>query len=34
VADIANAEIGHAQTQLWGDAKPATWNRSRAAVGS
>ncbi|WAL64713.1 site-specific integrase [Amycolatopsis cynarae] len=34
LADIADAEIGDALTELWGDAKPATWNRNRAAVGS
>ncbi|MGW3473026.1 tyrosine-type recombinase/integrase [Saccharopolyspora sp. NPDC000995] len=34
LADIADAEIGNALTELWGEAKPATWNRNRAAVGS
>jgi hypothetical protein len=27
-------EIAGALTGLWGGAKPATWNRNRAAVGS
>ncbi|ONH32956.1 hypothetical protein BL253_03655 [Pseudofrankia asymbiotica] len=34
LADIADAEVGDALTELWGAAKPATWNRNRAAVGS
>lgn len=34
LAAVANAEIGHVLTALWGEAKPATWNRNRAAVGS
>ncbi|MFI6031621.1 tyrosine-type recombinase/integrase [Amycolatopsis magusensis] len=34
LADLADAEIGDALTALWGEAKPATWNRNRAAVGS
>ena len=34
LADIVDAEIGDALTELWGEAKPATWNRNRAAVGS
>jgi hypothetical protein len=34
VADVADAEIGDALTELWGEAKAATWNRNRAAVSS
>ena len=34
LADIVDTEIGDALTELWGEAKPATWNRNRAAVGS
>lgn len=34
LADVEGSEIGDALTELWGDAKPATWNRNRAAVGS
>ncbi|MEV6906046.1 hypothetical protein [Amycolatopsis sp. NPDC051071] len=33
LADVAE-EIAVALTALWGTAKPATWNRNRAAVGS
>ncbi|MEC3919232.1 tyrosine-type recombinase/integrase [Nocardia sp. CDC160] len=32
--DIADTEVGDALAELWGTAKPATWNRNRAAVGS
>lgn len=34
VADVAEDEVGDALTELWGTAKPTTWNRNRAAVGS
>jgi hypothetical protein len=34
LADVTDAEISHALIDLRGDAKPATWNRNRAAVGS
>ncbi|MEW1840477.1 hypothetical protein AB0392_21250 [Nonomuraea angiospora] len=34
LADVADEEIAVALTALWGTAKPATWNRNRAAVGS
>jgi hypothetical protein len=34
LAGVDDAEIGDALTELWGQAKPATWNRNRAAVGS
>lgn len=34
LVDVDDDEIGAAITKLWGHAKPATWNRSRAAVGS
>lgn len=31
---VDDGEIGDALLALWGEAKPATWNRNRAAVGS
>lgn len=34
LADVDDPDIGDALTGLWGEAKPATWNRNRAAVGS
>ena len=34
LAEVHEDEIGAALAQLWGAAKPATWNRNRAAVGS
>ena len=34
LADVEDSEIGDALDGLWGSAKPATWNRNRAAVGS
>ncbi|MCK9928121.1 site-specific integrase [Frankia sp. Mgl5] len=34
LADVADDEVGGALATLWGAAKPATWNRNRAAVGS
>lgn len=34
LAEVTDTEIGDALTELWGQAKPATWNRNRAAVGS
>jgi len=34
LADVTDDEIGDVLTGLWGTAKPATWNRNRAAVGS
>lgn len=34
LAGVTADEIGDALTALWGEAKPATWNRNRAAVGS
>jgi integrase len=34
LAEVTDAEIGDVLTELWGEAKPATWNRNRAAVGS
>ncbi|MFI7047543.1 tyrosine-type recombinase/integrase [Streptosporangium sandarakinum] len=34
LAEVADAEIGHALAALWGASAPATWNRNRAAVTS
>ncbi|GAA2702047.1 hypothetical protein GCM10010412_100050 [Nonomuraea recticatena] len=34
LAEIADAEIGHALAALWGRCAPATWNRNRAAITS
>jgi len=34
LAGVGDAEIGEVLAALWGEAKPATWNRNRAAVGS
>ncbi|MGH3858213.1 tyrosine-type recombinase/integrase [Actinokineospora sp.] len=34
LADVTDTEIAAALTTLWGTAKPATWNRNRAAVTS
>jgi site-specific recombinase XerD len=34
LAGVHDAEIADALTKLWAGAKPATWNRNRAAVGS
>ncbi|MFI7049831.1 tyrosine-type recombinase/integrase [Streptosporangium sandarakinum] len=34
LADVTDAEIGAALTELWGRCAPATWNRNRAAVTS
>ena len=34
LAEVADAEIGAALTELWGASAPATWNRNRAAVTS
>jgi integrase len=34
LASIEDEEVADALTELWGSAKPATWNRNRAAVGS
>jgi integrase len=34
LADVDDPDIGNALTELGGGAKPATWNRNRAAVGS
>jgi hypothetical protein len=34
LADVVDTEVGDALTELWGKAKPTTWNRNRAAVGS
>ncbi|APU15082.1 MULTISPECIES: tyrosine-type recombinase/integrase [Actinoalloteichus] len=34
LADVADDELATTLSQLWGTAKPATWNRNRAAVGS
>jgi hypothetical protein len=34
LADVTDAEIGHALIELWGGCAPATWNRNRAAVSS
>lgn len=34
LAEVDGGEIGEALTHLWGGAKPATWNRNRAALGS
>ena len=34
LAEVLDDEIASALTGLWGGAKPATWNRNRAAVGS
>ncbi|WP_240777854.1 tyrosine-type recombinase/integrase [Nonomuraea basaltis] len=34
LADLTDAEIGHALTELWGACAPATWNRNRAAINS
>jgi len=33
-AGVAADQIGDVLTTLWGEARPATWNRNRAAVGS
>jgi hypothetical protein len=32
LATVHDDEIANALTELWGAAKPATWNRNRAAV--
>lgn len=34
LADVTDSEVGGVLTELWGMARPATWNRNRAAVGS
>jgi len=34
LAEVPDDDIAGALTGLWGGAKPATWNRNRAAVGS
>lgn len=34
LAGIEDGEISAALSELWGQTKPATWNRNRAAVGS
>jgi|KBSSwiStaDraftv2_1062776.scaffolds.fasta_scaffold02927_12 integrase len=34
LADLTGTDVGEALDALWGAAKPATWNRNRAAVGS
>ncbi len=34
LATVASGELAAALERLWGQAKPATWNRNRAAVGS
>ncbi len=34
LAGVGEDEVGGALAELWGEAKPATWNRNRAAVGS
>jgi hypothetical protein len=34
LAGAQDDEIGEALATLWGQTKPATWNRNRAAVGS
>ncbi|CAI7978959.1 conserved hypothetical protein [Frankia sp. Hr75.2] len=34
LADLVADDIGDALAELWGAAKPTTWNRNRAAVGS
>uniref|UniRef100_UPI003F497EDE tyrosine-type recombinase/integrase n=1 Tax=Actinokineospora sp. CA-119265 TaxID=3239890 RepID=UPI003F497EDE len=34
LADVDDGEVGQALTELWGEAKAATWNRNRAAVGA
>ncbi|MEX5637096.1 tyrosine-type recombinase/integrase [Parafrankia sp. FMc2] len=34
LAELADDDIADALAELWGAAKPATWNRNRAAVGS
>ena len=34
LAEVHDDEIAGALTELWDNAKPATWNRNRAAVGS
>jgi integrase len=34
LATVASDELAAALEHLWGQAKPATWNRNRAAVGS
>ena len=34
LAEVSDDEIADALTGPWGGAKPATWNRNRAAVGS
>ncbi|MEV5561206.1 site-specific integrase, partial [Nonomuraea wenchangensis] len=32
LAEVTDAEIGTALTELWGSSAPATWNRNRAAI--
>ncbi|WP_433234962.1 hypothetical protein ACQPYK_24425 [Streptosporangium sp. CA-135522] len=34
LAEVGDAELGAALTELWGRCAPATWNRNRAAVTS
>ncbi|MFD1932256.1 hypothetical protein ACFSKW_12300 [Nonomuraea mangrovi] len=34
LAEVSDAEIGAALTELWGSSAPATWNRNRAAITS
>jgi integrase len=34
LTEVADAEVAEALSRLWGAAKPTTWNRNRAAVGS
>ncbi|MFG1616179.1 hypothetical protein ACGFI3_25745 [Nonomuraea wenchangensis] len=33
-AEVTDAEIGTALTEVWGASAPATWNRNRAAITS
>ncbi|MGH3847264.1 MAG: site-specific integrase, partial [Pseudonocardiaceae bacterium] len=34
LAGVENTDVGDALSELWGTARPATWNRNRAAVSS
>ncbi|WP_431904514.1 tyrosine-type recombinase/integrase [Nonomuraea sp. bgisy101] len=34
LAEVTDAEVGHALAELWGASAPATWNRNRAAITS
>ncbi|WP_327116986.1 hypothetical protein OHB12_06255 [Nocardia sp. NBC_01730] len=34
LVDVTDEQIGEALIKLWGECKPATWNRNRAAIAS